>query len=192
MARKTNARERLIGAAQDILAEEGLAAFTSNAVVERAGVTPPTFYHYFVNKQALLRELGERMMLAQHDVIRRDTGLVIRGPEDFRTACERTVHEAFASTRAFRGGYALLVSLRALPDLRDVRLRAHADIARLISTYLHEQGLSKGPDDLIVPARVALEYLYAAIEMLFETDFANQEEVLRLTVETHVRLYELF
>ncbi len=66
MARKTNARERLIGAAQDILAEEGLAAFTSNAVVDRAGVTPPTFYHYFENKQALLRELGERMMLAQH------------------------------------------------------------------------------------------------------------------------------
>ena len=62
---KISTKDKLIAAAQDLLADKGLAAFNSNAIVERAGVTPPTFYHYFANKQALLRELGERLMLAK-------------------------------------------------------------------------------------------------------------------------------
>jgi AcrR family transcriptional regulator len=186
---KISTKDKLIAAAQDLLADKGLAAFNSNAIVERAGVTPPTFYHYFANKQALLRELGERLMLAQSEVLRRDTGLVIKTAEDFRAACEVTVRQSYAQTRAFKGSYALLVSLRALPELRDVRLNSHVEMAQLISRFLYNQGLSDHVDARIAPARLALEFLYAMIEMLFETDFANEEEMLRLTVNTHFNLY---
>ena len=70
-------REALLEAAQNILADQGLEALNSNAIVEKAGVTPPTFYHYFSNKHAVLRELGVRMMDAQNEVLRADTGLMI-------------------------------------------------------------------------------------------------------------------
>jgi AcrR family transcriptional regulator len=53
----------LEGAAQ-ILEQGGLAAFTTNAVAERAGVSIGTLYQYFADKGALLRALGEREMAA--------------------------------------------------------------------------------------------------------------------------------
>lgn len=51
----------LEGAAQ-VLEAGGLAAFTTNAVAERAGVSIGTLYQYFADKNALLRTLAEREM----------------------------------------------------------------------------------------------------------------------------------
>jgi AcrR family transcriptional regulator len=51
----------LEGAAQ-VLEAGGLAAFTTNAVAERAGVSIGTLYQYFSDKGALLRALAEREM----------------------------------------------------------------------------------------------------------------------------------
>jgi len=185
-------RERLLLAAQDIMAESGLEALNSNAIVERAGVTPPSFYHYFQNKHAVLRELGTRMMLAQSEALRADTGLRITTEADLHAASLRMLRESFKVTRAFRGGYALLVSLRAIPELRDVRLESHADMSVLVAEYLKGQGLSDDFDDLVVRSRLALELAYAAIEMLFETDFANQDAVLSYTADGLVKVYGLF
>lgn len=51
----------LEGAAQ-VLEGGGLAAFTTNAVAERAGVSIGTLYQYYSDKGALLRALAEREM----------------------------------------------------------------------------------------------------------------------------------
>src|SRR5690349_16861403 len=53
----------LEGAAQ-ILEGGGLAAFTTNAVAERAGVSIGTLYQYFPDKQAILRAIAERELKA--------------------------------------------------------------------------------------------------------------------------------
>ena len=61
-ARAKETYERLLDAAQDILVEQGFEAVTSNTIVERVGMTPPAFYRYFPNKQAVFVELGQRLM----------------------------------------------------------------------------------------------------------------------------------
>ena len=53
----------LEGAAQ-VLEAGGLAAFTTNAVAERAGVSIGTLYQYFADKNALIRALAERELQA--------------------------------------------------------------------------------------------------------------------------------
>src|SRR5581483_65544 len=61
--RQTRAAETvsaILDAAAQVLEAGGLAAFTTNAVAERAGVSIGTLYQYFADKQALLRALGER------------------------------------------------------------------------------------------------------------------------------------
>jgi AcrR family transcriptional regulator len=50
----------ILEAAAQILEAGGLAAFTTNAVAERAGVSIGTLYQYFSDKAALIRALGER------------------------------------------------------------------------------------------------------------------------------------
>jgi AcrR family transcriptional regulator len=50
----------ILEASAQLLERGGLAAFTTNAVAERAGVSIGTLYQYFADKQALLRALAER------------------------------------------------------------------------------------------------------------------------------------
>src|SRR5471032_1669760 len=67
----------LEGAAQ-VLEAGGLAAFTTNAVAERAGVSIGTLYQYFADKNALLRALAEREMSATLAAV----GKALRGESD--------------------------------------------------------------------------------------------------------------
>ncbi len=174
------------------MAESGVAAINSNAVAERAGVTPPTFYHYFANKHALLRELGERMLSAQSAAIRRDTGRAVGTAADLHRICLDMLRESARMSRAFVGGFELLVALRAIPELRDVRLRHQEGMATLLVDYFAAQGLAPDTAALAIRARLALHLGYAAVEMLFETDFADEAEVLNRTAAAIVGILGLF
>ena len=189
---KTSGVERLVEAAQAILAEAGVEGVNSNAVVVRAGLTPPTFYHYFPNKHALLRELGERMLSAQSAAIRTDTGRRVETAADLRDICRDMLSESLRMSRAFTGGFELLVALRALPELRDIRLRHQERMAVLLVDYFAEQGLTEDRDALSIRAGLALHLGYAAVEMLFETGFANEAVVLDRTAEALAGVLDLF
>jgi AcrR family transcriptional regulator len=52
--------ELILEAAMRLLAKGGLAALTTNAVAETAGVSIGTLYQYFANKEAILDALAER------------------------------------------------------------------------------------------------------------------------------------
>ena len=75
MSTTTSTKQRLLSAAQGILAESGLAAVNSNAIVERAKVTPPTFYHYFKNKNRAdklkkqIEKIGRNAVVVSGDII---------------------------------------------------------------------------------------------------------------------------
>lgn len=55
-------RERIVGAAADLLREEGSAAVTTRAVAERAGIQAPTIYRLFGDKEGLLDAVAEHAM----------------------------------------------------------------------------------------------------------------------------------
>lgn len=63
-ARAEETVRAILEAAIQILEAGGLAAFTTNAVAERAGVSIGTLYQYFADKNALLRALAEREVQA--------------------------------------------------------------------------------------------------------------------------------
>src|SRR5438128_110494 len=87
----------LEGAAQ-ILEAGGLAAFTTNAVAERAGVSIGTLYQYFADKNALLHALAEREMRAAVAAIAR----ALRG-EDEASVEGRARAVVRAMVNAFHG-----------------------------------------------------------------------------------------
>jgi AcrR family transcriptional regulator len=59
-ARAVATRDAILGAAAHIIARGGLAAFNTNAVAERAGVSIGSLYQYFPNKDALMVALIQR------------------------------------------------------------------------------------------------------------------------------------
>src|SRR5262249_61882136 len=61
-ARATETVDVILEAAAQILQAGGLAAFTTNAVAERAGVSIGTLYQYFADKDAVLLALAKQGM----------------------------------------------------------------------------------------------------------------------------------
>lgn len=53
----TEVRERIIAAARDLFADRGLDGVSMRGVAERVGVTATALYHYFENKDELVREV---------------------------------------------------------------------------------------------------------------------------------------
>jgi AcrR family transcriptional regulator len=52
--------EEILDAAADVIAEVGVEAATTNAIAERAGAAVGSLYHFFPNKDAIVRALAAR------------------------------------------------------------------------------------------------------------------------------------
>ena len=168
----------LLGAAQQILAEEGLEALNSNAIVERAGLTAPTFYRYFEDKHAILAVLGRELMEAQNAALETAAADMPEAPGEL-ALLRRTLE----ITETFEGGYALMVSLRAIPSLRPIRLASHAYVAEILTGRFLEAFPEVPRADAYDRCRLSVEIGYAAVEMLLETAECDRERVLERTAE---------
>lgn len=95
-ARAAETVATILEAAAQILEAGGLAAFTTNAVAERAGVSIGTLYQYFVDKNALLMALARQEMgTALAEVGRALSGVDDPSPESRVRAMVRAMVNAF-------------------------------------------------------------------------------------------------
>ncbi len=95
-ARAAETVTTILEAAAQILEAGGLAAFTTNAVAERAGVSIGTLYQYFVDKNALLMALARQEMgTALVEVGRALSGVDDPTPESRVRAMVRAMVHAF-------------------------------------------------------------------------------------------------
>ncbi|MEM7077723.1 MAG: TetR family transcriptional regulator [Pseudomonadota bacterium] len=121
--------EKIITAGQIILEEAGLEAVNSNIVAERAGVTAPVFYHYFKNKHALLNVMADRLLLRQNEAYQRWETESVETRDDLRAHALLVLQETYRVTASFTGSRALIVSLRAVPELAGIRIAANQHAA---------------------------------------------------------------
>lgn len=61
MPRRTNTQERLVAAAAALFLRQGYAATGVNEIMQRAGVTAGSFYHFFATKEELLLAVVDRL-----------------------------------------------------------------------------------------------------------------------------------
>lgn len=164
--------ERLLDAAGELLAEVGVERISTNLVAARADVTPPTLYHYFADKYALLAALGERLMAAQN-------ALVALDPELDEAAIADVLLAHVTLTQASPGGPWVMRMLRAVPQLAEVRLASH----RALAVELAEQILAADPeqDRTVVEqrARLAVDLGYCAIELVFDEPHFDARAVMQ-------------
>ena len=173
----------LLAAAQKILNEQGLEALNSNAIVELAGLTAPTFYRYFEDKHAILAVLGRELMDTQNAILETASTDILEGPEELTARTKALLWQTLEITEAFEGGYALMVSLRAIPSLRPIRLSSHTHVARFLTGRYLELYPDAASDDAYDRCRLAVEIGYASIEMLLETSECDRERVIGRTAD---------
>ena len=127
-ARKAETRERILGAAHELVAEGGWVSASVAAIAERAGVATGTVYRYFPSKSEIFAEVFRRS--SQHEV----DAMAEAGRADGRPASQRGAEAVESFIRrallARRLAYALIAEPvdPAVEAERLVYRRAYRDI----------------------------------------------------------------
>jgi AcrR family transcriptional regulator len=182
--RQTRATETvatILEAAAQVLETGGLAAFTTNAVADRAGVSIGTLYQYFADKQAILRAVAEhelkatlarvaKAMTEDHDVppdqrVRGIVRAMVNAFHGRQRARKAIVQAVFSDSggAAFQAPVAEFIAANALEtlDAQQTFVLSRALLGAIRAAVLEEQPFlkSRGFEDELV--RLTLAYLGA-------------------------------
>jgi AcrR family transcriptional regulator len=185
-ARGQDTYEVVLATAGEMLRDMGFEQLNTNAICRRAGLTPPALYRYFPNKYAILKELGDRLMAAQDQVVLDwiDGGGLTGDTVDERVAKSLAIHERIVEiTRAFPGGAAIARALRAVPMLQRLRFESRDMVADRFFEAVRARYPNTPEQRLHVAMRMMVELSYAASEMVVEepdrdADMLNREVCL--------------
>lgn len=185
-ARGQDTYEMVLATAGEMLRDMGFEQLTTNAICERAGLTPPALYRYFPNKYAILKELGDRLMLAQDQLVLDwiDAGGLAGENFEARLASSLAIHQKIVEiTRAFPGGSAIGRALRAVPMLQRLRFESRDMVADRFFEVMRARYPNSPGARLRVAMRLMVELTYSAIEMVVEepdrdADMVNYEVCL--------------
>jgi AcrR family transcriptional regulator len=189
MPRQARAEETvaaiLEGAAQ-VLEAGGLAAFTTNAVAERAGVSIGTLYQYFADKNALIQALAQRELQATLIRVRQALlGEIDPTPEGRVRVMIRAMITAFRGRQRARkavlqtllsrgGGMELMAPVAAF--LAEAETKMGQEPQRVFAALDRRQ--------LFVLSRALMGAIRAAVleEQPFLRDPAFEDELVRLVL----------
>lgn len=188
--RATETYERIIDVTAQTLADVGFERLSTNLVCERAGLTPPALYRYFPNKYALLRELGERLMERQNELIPRwITPAALTGStEGLERALRGLIIDTYAVTERTKGGVWILRALRAVPTLQELRLRSHSSVTQEQVTVMAAAFPDADVEQLRLAGRIAVDLIYATVELLCDEPLGAQTvaEIVAGMIASHL------
>jgi AcrR family transcriptional regulator len=171
--------ELILGVTVELLSEVGFERLSTNLVAARAGISPPALYRYFPNKYALLNELGQRLMQTQNALVAAwATPATMKLPTPkLADSIYGLYEQTLVLTRELPQGLWVTRALRAVPSLSPVRVESHAYVTGLIVTAFMQAYPAAPEADVAVMARLAVEMVYAAMEMLFDDATLDEKAV---------------
>jgi AcrR family transcriptional regulator len=173
--------ERLMQAAGELLADVGFEKLTSNEICNRAGLTPPAFYHYFNDKYEVLAELAERLLKRQNDTFA--VWLIESGADGEQIpsvdAFERLFQIITEYVAREPGGIWTIRALRALPNLNHVRLKWLRQYTNQLYQIARTLVPSPASELLWSRLRIMVEFSYVIDELVFEEDRIPRDVLIR-------------
>jgi len=174
--------ERILDATAQLLGEVGIERLSTNLVCERAGLTPPALYRYYPNKYAILAELGMRLMVSQNELLERwavPATMKLSAPKFEDSICQLFLDTLELTRRATAGEW-ITRALRAVPALAPVRIGSHDHVTGLIVAAFLGAYPTIPLERARLTARLAVEVMYSAHELLFDDPALDADEVGRL------------
>ena len=181
--------DRILIAAADLLEEVGFERLSTNLICKRAGLTPPALYRYFPNKYAVLKELGERLMIRQNELLEEWQF----DPEDLSgltAQIEVFLAATIDVTRATKAGGWIMRSMHASPILSDVRLGSHRRVAQQLADRILAAWPTLDPARVFQSTRLGVEMGYALVEMVFDETRIDESEMISMTAAMLTQNFE--
>jgi AcrR family transcriptional regulator len=162
-------RERLVAAARELFAENGLENTSTMAIAKKAGVSEGILFHHFSSKKGLLARVGEAF--AQEIA-----AAIMPGSPDELTE-EIIVRNAFAFVEENGGLYRLFIETNS--DLRELGFADRNDIVvarirELLAPQIDSGEIRKG--NLQVMAELQFAVVEGAIEAWQKTEDESLKE----------------
>jgi AcrR family transcriptional regulator len=158
---------KLLDAAVAVLVERGLQGFNTNVVAEVAGVNVATLYHYFPDKNSMLRELFERNERVRVGFFVEHLGL-LPGTTDLRAWVVELVEHLLAVRLHEPAGAVLRRAWRAVPELTVVEEQRNDSLAETTAAALQARYPHQPAAKVQTVARVLLTAAIAVLDQASE------------------------
>jgi AcrR family transcriptional regulator len=181
-ARGHDTYEVILNTAGEMLSDMGFEQLSTNKVCERAGLTPPALYRYFPNKYAILKALADRIMQAQDQAVfawLQAGGLQAETLDEIQAKSVLIQTEVTEIVRRAPGGIAVLRAIRAVPLLQELRFASRDAVAQVFAEAMRDNYAPQDWPRLELGARMMVELLYAASEMVLEEPDRDAEAITR-------------
>jgi AcrR family transcriptional regulator len=171
--------ERILEAAANLLGEVGIERLSTNLICDRAGLSPPALYRYYPNKYAILAELGVRLMMSQNELLENwATPATMKLPVGrFEDRVCQLFLDTLEMTRRATAGEWITRALRAVPALAPVRIGSHDHVTGLVVAAFAVAYPAVPEERARLVARLAVEVMYSAHELLFDDPGLDPREV---------------
>jgi AcrR family transcriptional regulator len=189
-ARSRERLQRMLDAADALLATEGAEALTTTRVAEAAGVSVGSLYQYLPDKEAIVEALAGRYLVEFEGLMERMVAEVEADPAAWADPVGRLV-DAFAARYRERPGYRALWFGRNLnEELRAADRENKLALARALRRILLTLGVASDSPRLEIVARTGVLVADALLQEAFREDAAGDprligeaKRVLRLYLE---------
>ncbi|WP_188454073.1 TetR/AcrR family transcriptional regulator [Virgibacillus oceani] len=180
-------RELLLDIAADEFAQKGYYKTKISTIVQRAGVTQPTFYLYFKNKESIFQELVDMFHESLFDLVRNsrlESQVNLNNVSDMIKAKLVAIFQFFANHANLTR-----IGLFVASDAEDMKEELSKQIAQNL-IYEQKEGYFRNEIDMDIVA----ESLTGIIERLTATKLLNGlKEPKELANEVvHLLLYGMF
>ena len=151
MSEVPSVRDRILDAVAELLESRGLKHLNTNALAAAAGVTPPTVYRHFDNKEAAVVALADRFIGAER-LWMKNASASIEASTTIEELLNTLIDAYWNAAKRQRGIVALRGAMRVWPELREVEETSLANSTRLgcrtASGSLGDSGTENADPDL--------------------------------------------
>jgi AcrR family transcriptional regulator len=188
--------QRLLDAAEELLAAEGAEALTTTRVAEEAGVSVGSLYQYLPDKGAIVEALARRYLAEFEQLMDQLEHEIRRDPEAWTDPVGRLI-DAFSERYRQRPGYRALWFGRDLSDeLRAADRENKLALAQGVRRIAVSLGIARDDAYLRVAARAGVLVTDSILQEAFRSDpsgdpalIEEAKRILRLYLAEVVRHY---
>lgn len=165
--------ENILQSTGELLEEQNFDNLSTSQICERAGLTPPALYRYFPNKYAIVMEMGQRILIEQHETYVRwiKAGGIKDGSRQaiFDSLHGMAVHMIDA-IRSRPGGREMCQILRTLPALSLMRRRVREHSLDMTLVHLSQFQLAVSEVRARRVLNLLMEIFLVSIELIVDDD----------------------